>query len=317
MAPAARKPIHKGKSLAQRKAARKGISLRGLGISPATEARYNSALGVLMPTLETANAIEELDPLCEEFVECQWIKGTPLGLIGDALCGLQHYWPQVKGQLRGPWKLYRNWRRIEVPQRAPPLPRVIALALIGLFLEWEEPQMAFLIGLGFHTFLRTGEMLNLVNKDVKLEKGAPGAVTVRKSKTGLRFNIDEAVAIYDVELYQLWELCHLPSKRPPSAQIWDRSAAQFRSLYYKGLEALKLGNHKFQPYSIRRGGATHAFVTQQTMEAILLRGRWRSLTVARLYLEDGQSQLAQLALTAKAKSLLATYGRGLPTRLLP
>ena len=122
---------------------------------------------------------------------------------GDALCGLQHYWPQVKGELRGAWRLYRNWRRIEVPQRAPPLPRSIALALIGLFLKWEEPQMAFLVGLGFHTFLRTGEILSLLYTDVHLHRGAHGAVTVRKSKTGLRFNIDEAVAIYDVELYQL------------------------------------------------------------------------------------------------------------------
>eukprot|EP00435_Cladocopium_sp_Y103_P061038 s161_g22.t1 len=284
------KPIHKGKSLAERRAARKGINLRGLGISPKTEARYNSALGTLLPTLDAAKSLSELDPLCEEWVECQWIKGTPLGLIGDALCGLQHYWPQVKGELRGAWKLYRNWRRIEVPQRAPPLPRPIALALIGLFLEWAEPRMAFLLALGFHTFLRTGEMLSLLCKDVHLVPHQHGVVMVRKSKTGLRFNIDEAVAIYDVELYKLWELCHLPTLLHRSQPIWNRSASAFRSVFYRGLDALGLGNHKYQPYSIRRGGATHAFVTQQTLDAILLRGRWRSLTVARLYLEDGQSQ---------------------------
>ena len=82
---AVRKPIRKGKTLAERQAARRGINLRGLGISPKTEARYNSALATLLPTVENATSIEELDPLCEEWVECQWIKGTPLGLIGDAL----------------------------------------------------------------------------------------------------------------------------------------------------------------------------------------------------------------------------------------
>ena len=261
--------------------------------------------------------MQDLDPLCEEWVEQQWIKGTPLGLIGDALCGLQHYWPKIKGELKGAWKLYKNWRRIEVPQRAPPLPRPIALAVIGLLLHWEQPQMAFLIALGFHTFLRTGEILNLQYKDIHLLRNSKGAVTVRKSKTGLRFNIDEAVAIYDSELFPLWELCQLPVLRPPSEHIWNHSASSFRKLFYKALDALKVGDHGYQPYSIRRGGATHAFVTQQTMEAILLRGRWRSLQVARLYLEDGQSQLAQLRTSKHAKALLTQFQNGIPTRLLP
>eukprot|EP00435_Cladocopium_sp_Y103_P073136 s379_g42.t1 len=263
-----------------------------------------------------ADQVRDLDPLCEEWVEQQWIAGTPLGLIGDALCGLQHYWPQLKGELRGAWKLYHNWRRIEVPQRAPPLPRSIALALVGLFLHWEQPQMAFLLALGFHTFLRTGEMLNLEHRDVHLFPRANGAVTIRKSKTGLRFNIDEAVAIYDVELHRLWELCQLPVAPPPSHHVWPHSDSAFRKLFYKGLDALGLTALKFQPYSIRRGGATHAFVTQRTLDAILLRGRWRSLAVARLYLEDGQSQLAQLQMSKLSKTRLLSFQKGLPTRLL-
>ena len=313
---AERKPIRKGKTLAERQAARRGISLRGLGISVKTEARYNSALATLMPILETASDIQSLDPLCEEWVEAQWVKGTPLGLIGDALCGLQHYWPQVKGELRGAWRLYKHWRRIEVPQRAPPLPRSVALALIGLFLDWECTEMAFLIALGFHTFLRTGEILALRHQDILLHPLKPGAVTIRKSKTGLRFNIDEAVAIYDVELYRLWELCQLPWPKPRQQLIWNRSASNFRTWFYKGLEALKLQGHKYQPYSIRRGGATHAFVTTQSLDTILLRGRWRSLAVARLYLEDGQSQLAQLQTSKQSQSLLNRYIAGVPTRLL-
>lgn len=127
-----RRPIKRRKTEAERKAARRGVSLRGLGISPKTESRYNSALGLLLPTLEGAEEMKIFDPLCEEWVEVQWEKGTPLGLIGDALCGLQHFWPQVKGELRGAWRLYKQWRRIEVPQRAPPLPRSVALALVGV-----------------------------------------------------------------------------------------------------------------------------------------------------------------------------------------
>ena len=59
--------------------------------------------------------------------------------------------------------------------------------------------MAFLLALGFHTYLRTGEILKLTAQDVALNS-QHGVVTIRRSKTGLRFNIDEAVAINDLSL---------------------------------------------------------------------------------------------------------------------
>ena len=63
--------------------------------------------------------------------------------------------------LRGSWKLCKNWRKIEIPQRAPPLPRYVCLGIIGHFLMKEQVTMAFLIALGFHAYLRTGEILKL------------------------------------------------------------------------------------------------------------------------------------------------------------
>lgn len=84
---AVRRPIKKGKSLAERQAARRGISLRGVGISATTEHRYNSAMSTLLPSLELAGCMDDLDPLCDEWIEAQWVAGTPLGIIGDALCG--------------------------------------------------------------------------------------------------------------------------------------------------------------------------------------------------------------------------------------
>ena len=59
-----KKPIKRGKSLAERQAARRGISLRGVGISAKTEHRYSSAMSSLFPSLELASTMEELDPLC-------------------------------------------------------------------------------------------------------------------------------------------------------------------------------------------------------------------------------------------------------------
>lgn len=248
MPPAGRQPIRQAKTRHERAAARRGINLRGLGITPRTEQRYNSAVAQLLPILEAVDSIEDIDVACEEWIESQWIRGTPLGLIGDALCALHYYWPQVKGLLRGSWKLYKNWRRIELPQRAPPLPLPLVRAMIGWLLDQEEPQMAFLIALGYRAYLRTGELLRLRNKDILLDH-SKGVVSLEPSKSGLRFNTYEAVAIYDKGLISLWELCHLPLVKPPRQPVWPHSTHRFRRLFYQALTALKADNEKFQPYA--------------------------------------------------------------------
>ena len=316
MAPRERRRIQKGRTQAERKAVRKGVSLRGAGISPLTEARYTSAMALALPFLEAASTLEDLDPICEDWIEYEWHRGTSLGSIGDCLCGLHYFWPQVKGYLKGSWKLYKNWRRLEIPQRAPPLPRLVARAFISRLLEWNEPEMAFLLALGFHTYLRTGEMLRLEFRDLLLDEDH-GVVTVRASKTGLRFNIDESVSITDPQLHRLHELCHLPRPKRPQDLVWPRSAAAFRTLFHKVAGFFGLQSAGFQPYSIRRGGATYDFQRDRQLSAILLRGRWRALQVARLYLEDGRAHLTQLKISPKSKSLLASWDRGLPPTLLP
>ena len=112
------------------------------------------------------------------------------------------------------------------------MPRIVCRALISYFLDCDDPCMAFLLGLGFHTYLRTGEILKLAVKDVQLTP-QHGVVTIRSTKTGIRFNIDESVAINDLSLYSLWELCHLERALAPNDLVWDRSAATFRSQFYK------------------------------------------------------------------------------------
>ena len=306
--------IRKGRTQRERRLARRGIRLRSIGISQKTESRYLSAVARILPTLETCHDAQALDGLCEDWIECEWIKGTPLGVIGDALSGIHFFWPQAKGFLRGAWRLYRNWRKIEVPQRAPPLPISVCQALVGALLEVDQIQLAFLIGLGFHAYLRTGELLRLRFSDISATR-AQGVVTIRASKSGLRFNIDEAVTILDPTLLQLWDI--LRQLQPsPSSLIWNRSATVFRRQFRAVLETLDVHPLGFQPYSLRRGGATFHFMRRCTMDSILLRGRWRSLNVGRLYLEDGMATLQQLNLSQRAKQLVRHFQVGLPSTFL-
>lgn len=59
--PVGRRPIHRGKTQAERAAARRGVCLRGLGITAQTEKRYNAAAAQLLPTLEAVSSLDDLD----------------------------------------------------------------------------------------------------------------------------------------------------------------------------------------------------------------------------------------------------------------
>ncbi len=288
--------ILSGRTRAERIAARRGVNLRDSGITERTKQRYLSALQVLLPLVAGILNLLELDPICEEWIEYRWSSGATLGSIGDALCGLQFYWPETKGYLRSSWKLYKNWRRIEVPTRAPPISALIVRAFVAWLVEQEHLCSAFLIALGFHAYLRTGELLSLKFRDLQLG-ATTGIVTIRGGKSGLRHNIDEAVAIYDSLVVSLGQLVALlPHNSHPQSPVWPWSAAAFRKSFNRCVDQFGLQHLSYKPYSLRRGGATHDYIEKGLLEPILLRGRWHSLAVARLYLEDGLAQLPSLTL---------------------
>jgi len=296
MPPAVHRQVLAGRSSKERAEARLGISLRDSGITEKTRLRYRGALALLLPFILGVSATEELDHIVEEWIEMHWAKGTTLGQIGDALCGLQFYCPEFKGSLRGSWRLYKNWRRLEIPCRAPPISAQIVRAFINFLIECEEVSGAFIIALAFHAYLRTGEAVALLFSDLQVNDST-GVVTVRGGKSGLRNNMDEAIALYDQGVLKLARLAKLlPHAQQPRAKVWNKSPSSFRKLFHQCVCRFQLQKLELKPYSLRRGGATHDYMKKGILEPILLRGRWHSLQVARLYLEDGLAQLPSLQL---------------------
>ena len=113
-----------------------------------------------------------------------------------------------------------------------------------------------------------------------------------------------------------WELCHLAKALAPGDHIWDRCAASFPKLFYDAIEFFGISSLGLAPYSLRRGGATHSFQTAQSLESILLRGRRRALAVARLYIEAGQAELAQMQIPKSSLQILHRFNKGIPSEML-
>lgn len=282
-----------GKSQAERRRLRAGIRLRDYTITEKTRARYSAAVSKLLPFLEAQPELSQLDSVISEWIELEWVRGTPLCHIADALSGLHHFWPEIKGKLREAWRLFKSWRRIEQPSRAPPITAVLVRAFVGKAVLSNQLAFATLLALGFHGLLRTGELLNLQFRDLEINPTC-GIISLRATKSGQRTSTLEAVAVRDSLTLQLLAALQVTVASAPGNKLWPHSGQAFRNLFRQYCSFFRVAHLLFKPYSLRRGGATYLLQEGVPMEAILIRGRWKSVQVARLYLQDALALLPSL-----------------------
>ena len=103
-----------------------------------------------------------------DWIQSSWEKGDSLALINDALCGSHHYEPWTCRGLPQSWKVFSVWRKLESPNRAPPLTRQICDSWILYALSHNDLEFAALISLGFYTLLRTDELVQVCPQDLLL-----------------------------------------------------------------------------------------------------------------------------------------------------
>lgn len=274
-----------GRSRRQRLRNRAGIRLRDFSITAKTRARYEAAVARLLPFMEAQPSLDDLDGILCDWIELQWTRGEPLGYIADALSGLHHYWPELKGRLREAWRLFKSWRRIEVPTRAPPITPLLVRAFISKAFDDNNLSFGVLLAVGFHCLLRTGELLSLRFADIELSPHC-AVLSLKASKSGLRSGTMEAVAVRDPLTLQLLDTLIAVTRPSPGQLLWPHSGQAFREYFRKLCSFFRVAHLSFKPYSLRRGGATFLLQEGVALEAILLRGRWKSVAVARLYLQD-------------------------------
>ena len=162
--------------------------------------------------------------------------------------------------------------------------------------------------LGFFGLLRTGELLALRPCDILLGQDRV-ILSLFDTKTGKRDNVAEMVSFQDSFSAELLStMVQLrQQQRTLKVPIWMYSAQSFRNSSRRHLSRFDLVKHEFRPYSLRRGGATHLFQSTGSMETALLRGRWGSSRVARMYISDALSYLPGLTFTPLARQMLQKW----------
>lgn len=156
--------------------------------------------------------------------------------------------------------MFSTWRKLESPDRAPPLTKQIIYAWAYYAVDHCDFIFAGLLLLGFFALLRTGEILQVAAADILLD-GRKGIISLRDTKTGKRDNVAEMVSFDDPFTIQVLQALKALKVQQglDKVPIWPYSGSAFRHRFKQYSDKFNLDQHKFRPYSLRRGGATHLF----------------------------------------------------------
>ena len=304
-----------GRTIEERQKVRKRLgSLKSLTVQPATRARYENARKAFYKflfdnnlTIPTSTLV--LDTLLGEYLEFLWSSGEGRAKASDTLAAIQDLQPHTKGGLALSWRLLRTWHVNEIPCRAPPLPENCLQAMIGWSIFQEDFDFGLSLMVAYYGLLRTGELLDLTSSHVFVESASkPAVISLGLTKGGKRMGAAESVSVsVEVVLKWLkaWKLKAKPHQRLcPSNSSW-------RSRFSECLAALGLEHLSFRPYSLRRGGATHWFSKHGSLDRVVVLGRWQAQKTARIYINEGLSAIAEMALPKqKLKPYLTIYRAG-------
>jgi len=281
-------------------------TLRDLAVQPATKKRYDKAVAqfsdfLKKEQLSLPTCKDKLDPLVCEYIEHLWSSGVGRAQANDTVAALQNLQANLRGQLPGAWRLLKTWAVNEVPNRAPPLPEQVLLAMTGWAFFKGHVTFGISLLLGFYTMLRSGEILGLKSSHIMVStKERQVLVSLGYTKGGKRQGAAESVILGvqpAFKLVQQWK--QNASLNTPLAH----SPASWRGLFTECLEALELSHFNFRPYSLRRGGATYWFQKHGNLDRILVQGRWLAHKTARVYLNEGLALLAQTRINFNSLSI--------------
>lgn len=232
-------------------------------------------------------------------IEDMWWDGDPKGWAADLICGAQHFSPRCKKGLHGAWRLYAAWNRLGRPDRASPMDVRLMRAVAWGFWRRGWRRTAVLVVAWYHCYLRTGEAVALTRGAVTIGRGGKGVVSLGVTKGGRM----EMVTLDDGRLGKVAE--KVWRGLAPGDRIMGMEPAGFRKLYREILEGeLPLERMRYKPYSFRRGGATRDFREHGPLDRAQVRGRWKSVSAAMVYILEGVEMFVRLGRKAEEELLV-------------
>ena len=152
------------------------------------------------------------------------------------------------------------------------MPRAVAIGLTGYVAAMHRFDVGVVWLVGFHCFLRSGEMFGIRARDVSFARDCSSAViNLGLTKTGKRQGASESVTVSDGVV--LAALRSLVQKRRPGELLASLSGPGQRAFLKKACEELGFRGCGLSLYSLRRGGATHDLGHRGFLDRTIVPGR--------------------------------------------
>ena len=285
--------------------------LARLRVAPGTYRRYHDAasrflLWLFSMALPLATSIEELDQQLCWYIEHLWSDGEGRNMSGDTLSAVSFFLHRRR-IFQGAWGLHAAWGRAEIPDRAPPLSVEVLWAFCGIALSAHRYDICALLCLGFHGILRTEEILSARTHQFTLSAEGRGVMALPWTKSGMRKGAQEFVTIDDLCIGRL--LLRMIASVNAGSLLLQGSQHEFRQFFCQAAARLLLPHVGYRPYSLRRGGATHDYLTNRSLSKTVVRGRWSDQRIARVYINDGLAVQTQLSMSEPSKALVSHFGQ--------
>eukprot|EP00435_Cladocopium_sp_Y103_P041152 s914_g11.t1 len=249
-----------------------------------------------------------LDQLLADYINHLYQDDESLTKAGWVLSAMKRLYPRVRRELPIAQQWYNNWCREHTPQRATPITWEIIQGFTGVCIKLRWFRLAIIFLVGFVFFLRTGEVLALELDDI-LCSPSDGSVVVRIGSSKTSHGAQQSLAHFDESLVRL--LAELLGQIRRSGPLWPYSTSHFRNTFLALVQFFDLQSLQLAPYSVRRGGATYFYTKTNSLDPIMIKGRWKDAATARLYLDDARATLVRLAISPASRTLLRIFRRHL------
>ena len=286
---------------------KKRRSLRYVGLRPPTVKAYKSALQkffrwLVASRLPMPKSYSELDSRLAEALDEMWQEGEPLTYGGHLMSAIKRFLPSTRFRLLLAKQFYANWRSTHRVKRAAPLPVHVVEAMAMAARAAGQQGLSLAVLLGFFGLLRTAELISVKASDCRvIDQGRAVVVALPHTKTSKK-EMESVVIRHRI----VAGLVARAARARPGKRFYTGSAVRFRRDFLALQHALGFGK-TFSAYSLRRGGATAWWLRSNSLDSVVIMGRWRDRQTARIYLDDARASIARSTLSITQRVRVREY----------
>ena len=259
-----------------------------------------------------------------DFGRQMYYAGKPYGRFSETINAVAGKRPAIRKALVQAWDLAFAWQADEPREHHPAMPLSVLLALCSLALLWGWPHEAAIFALTWSGILRIGETLAATRGDLILPcDAAPGTsyalLRILQPKTRGPLAKHQSARIGPSDIIRL--LTAVYRNYNSDTKLWSFSSQTLRRRLNQLLAALGLPVEKapgvvpFDLGSFRPGGATFYLQLFEDSELVRRRGRWVSVRVLEVYLQEISTATFQLRISGEARKKVDELSRSFPSLL--